>query len=430
MRLAAYLRVSTLRQAEDGVSIDMQKNIIINQCRMLDLIHDESEIIWYTDDGWSAKNMERPAMRSLIKDIEESKYDILISYDMSRISREINDMMAFLKMLDKYKVELKCIYDDPKFDTAGHRFVTTVNIASHQYEREKTSERTRDAVRNIAESGRYPFGGMCHYGYRKDKSKFMIIDPREATIVRRIFDMAIDGYRVREIAEVVNTMQDKDIFDGRRVRDMILNRKYSGVVSVYGKEYTNLVPAIVSPEVQQKAIDGLVYHNEKSKMYIFSKVLVCQKCNEVLRCTCGHGYKRKTYFYYYCKKCGKIISQTEMDDQLKKSALSVVHRDYSQHIKDMRKIEYGFKNRITLLKKKYISNKIDEEGYNDMSLELNKEIDIIKARIAALEETQGIYAYKEMENNEQKRLFIEKYINKIVVNLKYKSIVEIQYKEK
>lgn len=51
MRIAGYLRVSTLRQAEDGVSIEMQKRIIVNHCEMLEIISDESEIKWYIDDG-------------------------------------------------------------------------------------------------------------------------------------------------------------------------------------------------------------------------------------------------------------------------------------------------------------------------------------------------------------------------------------------
>lgn len=58
MRIAGYLRVSTLKQAEDGVSIEMQKRIIINHCEMLEIISDESEIKWYIDDGWSAKSLE------------------------------------------------------------------------------------------------------------------------------------------------------------------------------------------------------------------------------------------------------------------------------------------------------------------------------------------------------------------------------------
>lgn len=93
MRIAGYLRVSTLKQAEDGVSIEMQKRIIINHCEMLEIISDESEIKWYIDDGWSAKSLERPAMRSLIGDIKTRQMDLIIAYDMSRISRDIMDMM-------------------------------------------------------------------------------------------------------------------------------------------------------------------------------------------------------------------------------------------------------------------------------------------------------------------------------------------------
>lgn len=183
MRIAGYLRVSTLRQAEDGVSIEMQKRIIINHCEMLEIISDESEIKWYIDDGWSAKSLERPAMRSLIGDIKTRQMDLVVAYDMSRVSRDIMDMMSLLKMLDKYGVSLKCLYDNPSFETASERFMTTIKMATHQYERERTSERTRDAIINIAESGRYPFSGMKHYGYMKDDDGRMVLNPEETSVL-------------------------------------------------------------------------------------------------------------------------------------------------------------------------------------------------------------------------------------------------------
>lgn len=73
-------------------------------------------------------------MRSLIGDIKTRQMDLIIAYDMSRISRDIMDMMSLLKMLDKYGVSLKCLYDNPSFETASERFMTTIKMATHQYE--------------------------------------------------------------------------------------------------------------------------------------------------------------------------------------------------------------------------------------------------------------------------------------------------------
>lgn len=147
MRIAGYLRVSTLRQAEDGVSIEMQKRIIINHCEMLEIISDESEIKWYIDDGWSAKSLERPAMRSLIGDIKTRQMDLIVAYDMSRVSRDIMDMMSLMKMLDKYGVSLKCLYDNPSFETASERFMTTI-----KWQRTSMNEKEHPSVQEMQSS--------------------------------------------------------------------------------------------------------------------------------------------------------------------------------------------------------------------------------------------------------------------------------------
>ena len=55
--IAAYLRVSTLKQAEDGIGLEMQKKVILNYVNMIDLVEDENEIKFYVDDGYSGSNL-------------------------------------------------------------------------------------------------------------------------------------------------------------------------------------------------------------------------------------------------------------------------------------------------------------------------------------------------------------------------------------
>ena len=85
---------------------------------------------------------------------------------------------------------------------------------------------------------------MRHYGYMKDDDGRMVLNPEEASLVMEIFQMACEGYRMREIVRMANIRQDKEIFTMGRIRRIIKNRKYTGTISVYGKDFDGLIPAI------------------------------------------------------------------------------------------------------------------------------------------------------------------------------------------
>lgn len=82
--IAGYVRVSTVRQKMDGVSIEMQKEMIIKHAIMMELISKKEEIIFYVDDGWSGKSLERPQIKQLIGKIKKMRlnfYCAMIFHD-------------------------------------------------------------------------------------------------------------------------------------------------------------------------------------------------------------------------------------------------------------------------------------------------------------------------------------------------------------
>ena len=429
MRIAGYLRVSTLRQAEDGVSIEMQKRIIINHCEMLEIISDESEIKWYIDDGWSAKSLERPAMRSLIGDIKTRQMDMIVAYDMSRISRDIMDMMSLLKMLDKYGVSLKCLYDNPSFETASERFMTTIKMATHQYERERTSERTRDAIINIAESGRYPFGGMRHYGYMKDEDGMMVLNPEEASLVLEIFQMACEGYRMSEIMHIANIRQNEEIFTMTRIRRILKNRKYTGIVSVYGKDYNGLIPAIITEEIQKKAESNLVTHSHKSERYIFTSVLICRRCGSVLKCESAYGKMKKLYLYYSCPTCKKRISQRGIEDELSMLEVGACTDDYSARNESLKGVEARLQRKRNKISRKYLEGVISTENMEFILSEIEKELRDVRRKRSAIQSLDAVRLFRDFGDAEQKKAFVEMHIKRIVVDLQEKKVLSIEFKE-
>ena len=429
MRIAGYLRVSTLRQAEDGVSIEMQKRIIMNHCEMLEIISDESEIKWYIDDGWSAKSLERPAMRSLISDIKTRQMDLIVAYDMSRVSRDIMDMMSLMKMLDKYGVSLKCLYDNPSFETASERFMTTIKMATHQYERERTSERTRDAIINIAESGRYPFSGMRHYGYMKDDDGRMVLNPEEASIVLEIFQMACEGYRMREIVRVANIRQDKETFSMERIRRMLKNRKYTGTVSVYGKDYDDLIPAIITEEMQKKAEDNLVTHSNKSDGYIFTSVLICRRCGSTLLCKSAYGKMKKMYLYYFCPSCRKRMRQSDVEAELSGLEVETSTEDYESRYGALRDIETLLLGKRRKVNEKFLEGVLSAENVQIILTTIENELKDARRKRSAIKSLDAVRVFSDFEDADQKKAFVEMHIRRIVVDVQEKKVLSIEFKE-
>ena len=108
--IAGYIRVSTLKQAEYGVSIEMQRDIIIKHAMLFEIVKSRKEIVFYVDDGYSAKSLERPAMTKLIADIRKKKIDVLFVYDQARLGRDMWDIKTLLEMFERYGVKLKCLY--------------------------------------------------------------------------------------------------------------------------------------------------------------------------------------------------------------------------------------------------------------------------------------------------------------------------------
>ena len=126
--IAGYVRVSTLKQKNDGVSVDMQKEMIIKHALMMELVKEADEIEFFIDDGYSGKSLERPKIKELIEKIKKDEVYAVICYDLSRLSREMFDSNSLLRMFNNHGAALKCIYDQTSIKTASDRFSTNINV--------------------------------------------------------------------------------------------------------------------------------------------------------------------------------------------------------------------------------------------------------------------------------------------------------------
>lgn len=199
---ALYERLSR----DDDLAGD--SNSIINQKHYLESFaqqHGYTNCVHYTDDGWSGGNFERPDWKRLIADIEAGKVSAVIVKDMSRVGRDYLQTGFYTEvMFRQYGVHFIAIANNVDSEDAGsNEFAPFLNIMNEWYLRDQ-SRKVAAAYRIKGNQGK-PTTTQAIYGYRKDPNDkdHWIIDEEAAQIVRRIFQLSIEGYGVYKIAKIL-----------------------------------------------------------------------------------------------------------------------------------------------------------------------------------------------------------------------------------
>ena len=198
MKAIGYVRVSTDRQAEQGVSLEAQESKIramatVQGARLLDVI---------VDGGESAKNLNRPGLQRLLA-LVESGVEAVIVAKLDRLTRSVRDVCGLLELFEKRKVALISFAESLDTGSAAGRLVITIMGAVSQWEREAIGERTRDALRHKRTSGERV--GNIRFGFRlSTDGKHVEPDPGEQAVLTEIRHLRQNGHTLRGIAAALN----------------------------------------------------------------------------------------------------------------------------------------------------------------------------------------------------------------------------------
>jgi site-specific DNA recombinase len=149
LRTVGYVRVSTDKQAERGISLEAQAEKI----RAMALVQgaELSEII--VESGESAKSLNRPGMAKLLAMVEEGKVKAVIVAKLDRLTRIVKDLCELLERFERRGVALVSVAESLDTGSAAGRLVLNIMAAVSQWEREAIGERTRDAMRHKRSQG-------------------------------------------------------------------------------------------------------------------------------------------------------------------------------------------------------------------------------------------------------------------------------------
>ena len=186
-------------------------NSIVNQKKYLESYAQQrgyTNCRYYTDDGWSGGNFERPAWKQLIADIEAGKVAHVIVKDMSRAGRDYLQTGFYTEVFFRqHGVHFVAIANSVDSDDQNsNEFAPFLNIMNEWYPRD-TSKKVRVSLRQRGTSGKHM--GKPPYGYRcdpEDKDHW-ILDEEAAQVVKLIFDLCIDGKGPEQIARILEEKQ-------------------------------------------------------------------------------------------------------------------------------------------------------------------------------------------------------------------------------
>ena len=160
MRVIGYVRVSTDKQADHGVSLEAQEAKI----RAMAVVQGAEIIELIVDGGESAKNLNRPGMERLLALVDQGKVQTVIIAKLDRLTRSVKDLAELLERFQRRGVSLVSVAESLDTGSAAGRLVINIMTAVSQWEREAIGERTRDAMQHKRSNGRCV--GNLAYGYR------------------------------------------------------------------------------------------------------------------------------------------------------------------------------------------------------------------------------------------------------------------------
>ena len=226
-RVALYARVSTAMQAAHGYSIEAQKEAVKKECRRCGWkVVDE-----YVDAGISGKEMtKRPELQRMLRDISTKKFDVIMAWNQSRLSRNIRDYLDISYIAEKNSVEIVCL-DSP----GNSELLKNIQALINDFERKHIVKNVRLGLRQRAQKGLHNGGRVL--GYRaetvafQDKKKLVIVES-EAIIIKKIFSLFCEGKGLGYIANFLNqagyrTVRD-NTFSYCSIREILDNPIYKG----------------------------------------------------------------------------------------------------------------------------------------------------------------------------------------------------------
>ena len=396
-----------------------ESNSISNQKRILETYAKQngfSNLRWYTDDGYSGANFQRPGFQAMLADIEAGKVGTVIVKDMSRLGRNYLQVGMYTEMIFPQKgVRFIAINDGVDSAQGENDFAPLRNIFNEWLVRD-TSKKIKAVKRSKGMSGKL-ITSKPVYGYLMDEDENFIIDEEAAPVVRQIYSLCLAGNGPTKIARMLTeqqiptpgTLEYRRTGSTRRyhpgyeckwatntVVHLLENREYTGCLVNFKTEKPSykLKHSIENPPEKQAVFEN--HHepiidretwervqelrkqrkrpNRYDEVGLFSGILFCADCGSVMYQQRYQTDKRKQDCYIcgsYKKRTADCTAHFIRTDLLTAGVLS-----------NLRKVtSYAAKHEARFMKLLIEQN---EDGDRRRNAAKKKELEAAEKRIAEL----------------------------------------------
>ena len=396
-----------------------ESNSISNQKRILETYAKQngfSNLRWYTDDGYSGANFQRPGFQAMLADIEAGKVGTVIVKDMSRLGRNYLQVGMYTEMIFPQKgVRFIAINDGVDSAQGENDFAPLRNIFNEWLVRD-TSKKIKAVKRSKGMNGK-PITSKPVYGYLMDEDENFIIDEEAAPVVKQIYNLCLAGNGPTKIARMLTeqqiptpgTLEYRRTGSTRRyhpgyeckwatntVVHLLENREYTGCLVNFKTEKPSykLKHSIENPPEKQAVFEN--HHepiidretwervqelrkqrkrpNRYDEVGLFSGILFCADCGSVMYQQRYQTDKRKQDCYIcgsYKKRTADCTAHFIRTDLLTAGVLS-----------NLRKVtSYAAKHEARFMKLLIEQN---EDGDRRRNAAKKKELEAAEKRIAEL----------------------------------------------
>jgi len=284
----AYVRVSTEDQT------DFSPDAQAKRCRDLARLRELGPVTVLRDEGWSGKNLDRPAMRDLIARVEQDQVVHLLVWRLDRLSRDNGDISRLVKLFEVHGVRVHSVNEgELDLTSASGKMQVGVNGVFAQYYRDQIVENTKMGQRQAAESGRWQNHAPTGY----DMVNGELVPNDMAPIVQRIFALHAQRISFQEVAVEVDMKYPT-------VRFISLNRAYLGEVKYSGEWYPGIHPPLVN-ESQFNAAQCGYTPGRRHGRHLLSGTIRCGLCGRVANIQ----YNDRGQGFFRCGGQGKRCKQ-------------------------------------------------------------------------------------------------------------------------
>lgn len=318
--VAAYVRVSTQEQADEGYSISEQQDRLKKYCgaQGWNLVH------VYTDPGYSGAKLDRPALQQLLSDIPSGIFDTVLVFKLDRLSRSQKDTMYLLEdQFIKNNIDF-CSVMESSLNTSTPLGKAMIGILSvfAQLERNNITERMTMGRIGRAKSGKHS-GGVAPFGYDYINGE-LVINESESIQVRLIYDLFLDGLDGKEMSlnQILSYLHERYTIRGKEwvhastIPRILQNPVYCGMIKFSGKPYPGTHKPIVTKEEWEKAqlkyehyitsFSDAISNFKKSK-HLLSGIIKCGLCGGNFGATTWRNRhvtatSQPYYGYYGCRQ--------------------------------------------------------------------------------------------------------------------------------